>query len=165
MSVANPKSTAIRQNAQQHYKELNELLDGPIGLAYATKLYQIPQENEWTIMENLVHIVEFLPYWSKEVVKLIEHPGQNFGRTKEDEVRNAALREHGHDTLTQTRAALPGSYAELDETLSTLTDDQLELIGYHSRLGKRTLEWFIYEFILDHLRDHVAQIQKCMAQI
>ena len=55
-------------------------------------------------MENLAHIVEFLPYWSDEAAKLVIQPGRKFGRTKDDEGRQAALREHGRDSLAQIRA-------------------------------------------------------------
>ena len=31
------------------------------------KLYQRPAENEWTLMENIAHIIEFMPYWGNEI--------------------------------------------------------------------------------------------------
>ena len=165
MSTASPKVAAIRQNVRQSYAELNELLDGPVATLYATKLYQTPTENEWTVMESLAHIVEFMPYWADEVTKLVAQPGQNFGRTQQHEGRLAALREHGHDTLAQARAALPGSYAHLDEVLSHLQDSDLELTGHHVKFGERTLAWFIEEFITKHLHDHVVQMRECLDQV
>lgn len=165
MSAANPKVDAIRQSVKQSYDNLQELLNGPVGKLYATKLYQTPTENEWTIMENLAHIIEFMPYWSDEVAGLVAHPGQNFGRTMQHEGRQAALREHGHDTLEQVRAALPGSYTHLDEILSRLHDSDLELTGRHVKFGERTLAWFINEFITEHLHNHVVQIKECLGAI
>ncbi|MEO7021393.1 MAG: DinB family protein [Ktedonobacteraceae bacterium] len=165
MSAANPNVTAIRQSVKQSYTDLQELLDGPVGTVYAAKLYQTPTENEWTIMENLAHIVEFMPYWGDEVAKLIAQPGQNFGRTMQHEGRQAALREHSHDTLVQARAALPASYAHLDEILSRLQDSDLELTGQHVKFGKRTLAWFIHDFITQHLHNHVVQIKECLDAI
>lgn len=162
MTTANPRVTAIRQQVSQSYNELDALLDGPVGALYAEKLYQTPTENEWSVMENLAHIVEFMPYWGNEVAKLVAQPGQKFGRTIDDEGRQAALREHGHDSLVQLRAALPASYARLDDALGKLNDSDLELTGRHSRYGEKTLEWFIEDFITRHLRDHVAQIRACL---
>ena len=163
--MSNPKITAIRQQVSQSYNELNALLDGPVGALYAEKLYQKPGENEWTVMENLAHIVEFMPYWGNEAAKLVAQPGQKFGRTIGDEARQAALSEHGHDSLAQSRAALPGSYARLDTVLSELKDSDLELKGVHPRFGEQTLEWFIDDFIVKHLRDHTMQIKACLEQI
>lgn len=165
MSTANAQIMAIRQHTQQSYNELNALLDGPVGMLYAEKLYQTPTENEWTVMENLAHIVEFLPYWANEVARVAAHPGQPFGRTAGDEDRLAALRDHGRDSLAQIRAALPPSYAHLDKVLNSLTDSDLDLTGVHLRRGEQRLGWFIEEFITKHLRDHVVQIRTCLAQI
>jgi uncharacterized damage-inducible protein DinB len=162
MSTANPQVAAIRQHVAQSYNELNTLLDGPVGTLYAEKLYQTPTENEWTVMENLAHIAEFMPYWADEVARLVARPGQPFGRTAADEGRQAALREHGHDSLTQVRAALPTSYAHLDAVLSKLNDSDLDLTGHHSSRGEKTLGWFIEEFIVRHLHDHVVQIRACL---
>lgn len=162
MSTTNPNIIAIRQSVKQSYTDLQALLEGPVGTLYATKLYQTPTENEWTIMENLAHIVEFMPYWGEEVAKLVAQPGRNFGRTMQHEGRQAALREHGRDTLEQARAALPSSYAHLDEILSRLQDRDLELTGQHVKLGERTLAWFVREFITEHLHNHVLQIKACL---
>lgn len=165
MSATNASVATFRQSVQQSYLALQELLDGPVGALYATKLYQTPTENEWTIMESLAHIVEFMPYWGDEVAKLAAHPGQPFGRTMQHEGRLAALREHGHDTLEQARAALPGSYAHLDAILSRLRESDLELTGHHVKFGERTLAWFIQEFITEHLHNHVMQIKECLSTI
>lgn len=162
MSATNPQVTAIRQSVKQSYTDLQTLLAGPVGAVYAQKLYITPTENEWTIMENLAHIVEFMPYWGDEAAKLVAHPGQDFGRTMQHEGRQAALREHGHDTLEQAKAALPGSYAHLDEILSHLQDSDLELTGLHATLGEHTLAWYINSFITKHLHNHVIQIKECL---
>lgn len=165
MTTTNPKVAAIREQVQRSYAELNELLDGPIATRYASKLYQTPTENEWTIMESLAHIVELMPYWGDEAAQLVAQPGKNFGRTLQHEGRLTALRDHGHDTLAQARAALPGSYAHLVEVLSHLRDSDLELTGHHVKFGERTLEWFVNEFITKHLHDHVVQLRECLAAV
>jgi len=165
MATANPNVAAIREHVQHSYAELNELLDGPVATRYATKLYQAPTENEWSIMEGLAHIVEFMPYWADEAEKLVAQPGQNFGRTMQHEGRLAALRDHGHDTLAQAGAALPGSYAHLDKVLSHLQDSDLQLTGHHVKFGERTLAWFIGEFITEHLHHHVVQLRECLAAV
>ena len=115
--------------------------------------------------EFLAHIAEFLPDRASEVAKLVAKPGQPFGRTMEDAGRLAALREHGRDSLQQVRAALPNSYARLDQVLAQLSDGDLALTGHHTRRGEQTLEWFIEEFIVKHLHDHVVQILNVSRQL
>ena len=162
---ANPNVEAIRLSVQKSYAELNQLIDGPLASLDPDKLYQTPVENEWSIMQNLAHVVEIMPYWANEIEKLVARPGQNFGRTMQHEGRLQAIREHGSDSLEQMKAALPGSYARLQEVLSKLTDGDLELTGIHPRYGEKSLDWFIEEFVTQHLINHVEQIRICLAAV
>lgn len=159
---ANPKVEAIRLSVRKSYDELNQLIDGPLARLDRSKLYEAPAENEWTIMQNLAHIVELMPYWAGEIEKVVNAPGETFGRTQQDEGRLRAISEHGADSLEEVKAALPGSYARLDEVLGSLRDSYLELIGKHVRYGEKSLEWVIEEFVTNHLRGHVEQIKGCL---
>src|SRR5258708_39810579 len=156
---ANPKTEAIRQSVQKSYADLNQLIDGPLASLDTSKLYQLPAENEWTIMQNLAHIVEIMPYWAGEIEKLVATPGQNFGRTAQDERRLAAINERGTDSLEQIKAVLPGSYARLDEVLSSLRDSDLELTGQHSRYGEKPVGWLVEEYVTGHVSGHLELIK------
>ncbi len=159
---ANPKVEAIREKVQNSYAELHQLIDGPLASIDARKLYQSPAENEWTIMQNLAHIVEFMPYWAGEIEKLVAEPGRNFGRTQQDEGRLRGISEHEKDNLKKIKAALPGGYVRLDEMLGSLKDSDLDLVGKHVRYGEKTLDWFIEDFVTNHLSGHVKQIKRCL---
>src|SRR6266516_5220681 len=152
---ANPNIKAMRESVQKSYVELQWLIDGPLTSLETSKLYKIPAENEWTIMQNLSHIVEFMPYWASEIEKLVAAPGQNFGRTMQHEGRMRAVNEHGRDSLAQIKEALPGSYLRLEEVLGRLKDSDLELTGRHVKFGEQSLEWFIEDFVTGHLSSHV----------
>ena len=162
---ANPKTEAIRQSVQKSYADLNQLIDGPLASLDTSKLYQVPAENEWTIMQNLAHIVEIMPYWAGEIEKLVATPGQNFGRTAQDERRLAAINERGTDSLEQIKAVLPGSYARLDEVLSSLRDSDLELTGQHIRYGEKPVGWLVEEYVTGHVNGHLEQIKGCLAVV
>jgi hypothetical protein len=162
---ANPKVEAIRLSVRKSYDELNQLIDGPLAMLDTSKLYKAPVENEWTIMQNLAHIVELMPYWAGEIEKLLAAPGEKFGRTQQDEGRLRAISEHGADSLEQVKGALPGSYARLEEVLGKVKDSNLELTGRHVRYGEKSLEWIIHEFVTDHLRGHVEQIKGCLEAV
>ncbi len=164
-SSANPNVEAIRLSVQHSYDELNQLIDGPLARLDPAKLYKAPAENEWSIMQNLAHIVEIMPYWANEIEKLVAHPGQNFGRTQQHEGRLKAISEHGGDSLEQIKAALPGSYARLQEVLGNLKDSDLELTGVHPRFGEKSLDWFIEDFVTGHLIAHLEQIKTAMAAV
>jgi len=164
-STNNPKVEEIRHSVQSSYAELNRLIAERLATLDPAKLYQQPAENEWTIIESLAHIVEFMPYWADEIEKLVAAPGQNFGRTMQDAGRLQAINEHGSDDLVQIRAALPGSYAHLEQVLSELKDSDLELTGHHSRFGDQTLAWFIEDFVTHHLTGHLEQLNHCLALV
>ncbi len=162
---ANPQVAEILNSVQTSYAGLNQLLNGPLASLDSSKLYQKPSENEWTIMQNLAHIVEFMPYWANEVELLVAEPGRNFGRTMQHEGRLRGISEHELDTLALIQASLPGSYAHLEQVLSSLNDDDLVLTGHHVKFGNQTLAWFIEEFITRHLSDHVEQIKVAMVAL
>jgi DinB superfamily len=164
-SPSNPKIEAIRHNVQSSYDELNQFIAEQLTPLDPAKLYQHPGNDEWTIMESLAHIDEFMPYWANEIEKLVASPGKNFGRTMQDERRLQAISNHGSDTLEQVRATLPDSYGRLDLVLSHLNDSDLALIGHHSRFGDQTLEWFIEEFVTTHLANHLEQMRRCLTAV
>ena len=162
VTPSNPRVAAIRQDIQQSYDALNQLIDGPLTRLPSDKLYQSPGNNEWTIMENLAHIVEFMPYWGNEIARLVVQPGQNFGRVQQDERRLKEIRDHAHDSLAQIKALLPTSHARLQEVLANLQDSDLHLTGVHSRYGEKPLEWFMEDFVTGHLRAHLAQMRAAL---
>ena len=165
-STSNPKVEAILRSVQSSYNELNQFIaEQLVPLDPPTKLYQRPAENEWTIMESLAHIAEFMPYWADEIEKLVAEPGRNFGRTMQHAGRLQAISEHGSDNLEQIRAALPGSYTRLEQVLSHLKDSDLALTGHHPRFGDQTLEWYIEDFVTHHLTSHLEQMRSCLADV
>ena len=162
---ANPNIEAIRESIRSSNASLHQLIDGPLAGIDAKQLYQSPAENEWTIMQNLAHIVEFMPYWASEIEKLVAEPGSNFGRTPEDVGRLQGISDHEMASLSKIKQALPGSYQRLDDVLKNLKDSDLELTGIHVRYGEKHLDWLIEEFVTNHLRGHVEQIKSSIASV
>jgi hypothetical protein len=158
-SKGNPKVEAILHSIQSSYNALNHLLEGPLSHLDKKRLYEKPIPDEWSLMENIAHINEILPYWAGEIEKLVAHPGQNFGRTQQHAGRLQAIAVHGTDTLAKAQAELPGGYARLEGVIRTLKDSDLELTGIHPRFGECQLGWFIEEFVTRHLANHLLQMQ------
>lgn len=167
MAVAreNPRVAAIRAHIDTSYRELNELIETQLVSLNPDLLYRIPAPEEWTLMENLAHIVEFMPYWGNEVTQLVAQPGKNFGRTQQHEGRLQAISGHSHDTLDEIRIALPKSYKQLAQVIDNLRDGDLELTGQHIKFGTQTLGWFIREFITDHFDSHLSQMKNALKHL
>ena len=162
MQYKHQRVEQIRQQIREPYGQLQQLIEGPLAEVPETQLHEQILPGEWTIMQSLAHIVEFLPYWAREFEKLVKAPGNAFGRTHTHEGRLQAVREHAADSLQQIRSNLPESYADLDTVLATLSERDLELTGLHPKYGERTLDWFINEFVTIHLVEHLQQIQACL---
>lgn len=158
----NPQVAAFRDQIRLSYEKLLDQVDGPLAALKPEQLYQQPFNDEWTVMENLAHIAEFIPYWVNEFSKVIAEPGSRFGRTVEDAGRLAAIRDHSHEALSNMRAELEKSYSYLDSRLSNFKDSDLEIVGQHVRYGKRPIGGFIDEFVVRHLATHVVQIQEAL---
>src|SRR5205809_405444 len=165
VTPTNLKVENIRQDVQDSYAELLRLIDGPITALAPEKLYIPFGEYEWLIMQIFDHIVDFMPYWGVVSESLVATPGQNFGRTMQHAGRLQAIDEHGRDSLKQVKAALPASYARLEDVLGSLKDSDLALTGHHIKFGENTLEWFIEEFVTGHLRSHIDQTKACLAKV
>ena len=167
MAVAreNPRVTVIRAHIDASYRELNEMIETQLVSLNPDLLYRVPAQEEWTLMESLAHIVEFMPYWGNEITQLVARPGENFGRTHQHEGRLQAISEHGHNTLDQIRIALPKSYKQLAQVIDSLRDGDLELTGQHVRFGTQTLGWFIREFVTDHFSNHLTQMKTALKQL
>ena len=163
MTMANsPKIEEIRHRVRISYHELHQFLDGPAAHIDPARVYQAPGAEEWTLMENLAHIAEFLPYWGDQIASLAAHPGQKFGRDQKHEGRLRAIAEHASDSMAQAKAALSEGYQHLDTVLGQLQDSDLEVTGQHSKLGEHDVAWFIDEFIVRHLANHVLQMKNCL---
>lgn len=165
MSSENPKMDEIRRSVADSYDRITSLVENRLSKLDHDQLYLPPAENEWSVMQSLAHIVEIMPYWANQIEKLVGEPGQKFGRVMTDEARLRAIEEHGGDELHQAEAALPGGYTRLKEVLDNLTDADLAKTGVHSRYGERPLEWFMSEFVTDHLKNHITQLQETLVSI
>src|SRR5712691_7342554 len=135
-STNNPQVAALLEQIRTSYEKLLSLIDGPLATLELDQLYQQPFDDEWTVMENLAHTAEFLPYWLDQFSKVIAEPGRSFGRTAEDEGRIAAIRDHRHEALSKMRADLEKSFAHMESVLSSFTDSDLEVTGQHPKYGQ-----------------------------
>lgn len=115
-----------------------------------------PPDGEWSVLENLVHVVEFLPYWADQLPAVVAHPGAPFGRTHEDPARIAWVDEHGHDALGDVLPALTGAASRACRQLCSIPEEAWELTGRHRR-GEMTLREITEFFLVEHLEDHFRQ--------
>lgn len=159
MENKNPRTEAIRREVLASFEDLLGLVDGPLAQLDSSALYASTSSDEWTIMEILAHVIEFMPYWASQFSKVVSSPGQRFGRTVQDEQRLQGIVEHKNDSLAQAKTALAASYAQLDEMLGSLKDSDLELTAQDYQHGELTLARIINNIVTQHLMSHIKQLQ------
>ncbi|NWJ47723.1 MAG: DinB family protein [Chloroflexi bacterium] len=144
------------------FNEVIALADNELLQVNPDALYHNTSGVEWSIMQVLAHIAEFMPYWAGEIEKILVVPGVKFGRGIEDENRVGAIAEHGNDSLAQMTASLRAAYARLFVTLLRLTDADLDKSGIHVVQGDKTIASIIHHTIIGHLTGHLNQIRQTL---
>lgn len=128
-------------------------------------MYVKPSAEEWSVIEDLAHVAEFPPYWTKEMLKVIQNPGTAFGRTHADPARIAAVADHAQDDLETVLARLENARKETIEMLLTINDEEWEKTGVHSTRGEMNLHQIMERFITTHLREHVQQAKDALQAV
>jgi hypothetical protein len=54
-------------------------------------IHWVPAEGVWTVMDNLCHIREFVPFWTGETLRIVQRSSDPWGRDHTDTARLAAV--------------------------------------------------------------------------
>ena len=54
-------------------------------------IHWIPAGGVWSVMDNLCHIREFVPFWTAETLRIVRRPDEPWGRDHTDTARLAAV--------------------------------------------------------------------------
>jgi uncharacterized damage-inducible protein DinB len=125
-------------------------------------LYHRTSEDVWSMAQVLAHISEARQFFIRETLRVKAAPGSRMGRTMDDAIRLATVKDHAHDSAEQLRTSLITSYKEMMRELSKLTDSDLEIKGEHVKFGTQTLAEFLVHFVVEHDQKHVGQAQRCL---
>jgi hypothetical protein len=80
----------------------------------------IPGDGVWTVMDILCHIREFVPYWTRETLRIVERPGDQWGRDHTDAGRLAAVANTAGFNLAAVVADIRESVKRSAEALTGL---------------------------------------------
>ena len=129
-------------------------------------IHWIPAEGVWTVMDNLCHIREFVPFWTKQALHIVTSPGDEWGRTHTDQDRMAAVTDTKRyaldDVLRDIRAAVEASAT----TIAGLTDAALstEALSRNPRWGVKPASFVVDDLIVGHVAKHLGQIRRNVSQ-
>ena len=129
-------------------------------------IHWVPAEGVWTVMDNLCHIREFVPFWTGETLRIVRRTGEPWGRDHTDTARRAAVTDTSAHQLADVVADIREAVRRSAETLRTLRDDDLavEATSKNPRWGVKPASFVIDELLVHHLAKHQGQIRRNVAQ-
>ena len=129
-------------------------------------IHWIPAEGVWTVMDNLCHIREFVPFWTGEALRIVQRPGARWGRDHTDTARLAAVTNTSTHRLAEVVADIREAVRQSAETLRTLSDEQLaaEAPSRNPRWGVKPASFVVEDLLVQHVAKHLGQIRRNVAQ-
>ena len=126
-----------------------------------------PSPEVWSILDNLCHVEEFIPYWMGQIRAMVTRPQEEWGRTHADPDRLAAVA----DTAGRKREdILPSIHARLDAVCTELLamDDgmlEIEAPSRNPRWDVKPASFVLDQLLVHHLASHCGQIQRNIHQL
>lgn len=123
-------------------------------------------EASWGPREVLAHLAEMIPFWLRELERVVDGDGRApvaFGRLGEDPSRLGPIERDRSLPLGFLIDRIDAGLGTWMERLPTLTATDLERVGLHPRLGEMTAGRMAGRFILGHTEDHIAQLESILA--
>jgi len=151
--------------ARQLTKTIDEILTEVERLP-AELIHWIPSAGVWTVMDNLCHIREFVPFWTAEALRIVHRPAELWGRDHTDTGRLAAVTNTASYTLADVVAGIRDAVRRSAETLTSLSDENLavEATSKNPRFGTKPAAFVVDELLVHHAEKHQGQIRRNISQ-
>jgi fumarylpyruvate hydrolase len=125
-----------------------------------------PAPDVWSVMDVLCHVQEFVPYWTAQTMRVIEHPDEKWGRDHTDRDRLAAVTDTSARRLSDVVDAIRGAAEKSAAMLSRLSDADLDIeaTSKNPRFGRKPAGFIVDDLIIGHIQKHVGQIRRNATQ-
>jgi uncharacterized damage-inducible protein DinB len=125
-----------------------------------------PADNVWSVMDILCHVQEFVPYWTAQTLRVIEHPGEFWGRDHTDPDRLAAVANTAARRLADVKDDIRRGVRASAATLERLSDADLEIeaSSKNPRFGTKPAQFIVDHLLVAHVEKHIGQIRRNVAQ-
>jgi uncharacterized damage-inducible protein DinB len=132
----------------------------------AELVHWVPGDGVWTIMDNLCHIREFVPFWTGETLRIVQRPSESWGRDHTETSRLAAVTNTAGQRLDTVVADIRAAVRRSAETLRTLSDSQLavEAASKNPRWGVKPASFVVDDLLVHHVAKHQGQIRRNISQ-
>ena len=129
-------------------------------------IHWVPGDGVWTVMDNLCHIREFVPFWTGETLRIVRRTGERWGRDHTDTARRAAVTNTAAYQLDAVVADIREAVRRSAETLRALSDEDLasEAMSKNPRWGVKPASFVVDDLLVHHVAKHQGQIRRNVAQ-
>jgi uncharacterized damage-inducible protein DinB len=162
MPEAQPRAIAAAERLTRTTEEiLAEVQQLPAEL-----IHWVPADGVWTVMDNLCHIREFVPFWTGETLRIVRRPGEPWGRDHTDTARLAAVTNTTAYRLDDVVADIREAVRRSAETLRALSDEDLavEATSKNPRWGVKPASFVVEDLLVHHVAKHQGQIRRNVSQ-
>ncbi len=129
-------------------------------------IHWIPSAGVWTVMDNLCHIREFVPFWTGEALRIVTRPTEHWGRDHTDTARLAAVTNTVAHTLEDVVSDIRAVVRRSAEALKALSEEDLgvEATSRNPRWGVKPASFVVDELLVHHVAKHQGQIRRNISQ-
>jgi fumarylpyruvate hydrolase len=117
-------------------------------------------------MDILCHVQEFVPYWTTQAIRVVEHSNELWGRDHSDRDRLAAVTNTSLRRLPDVQQAIQRAATESSSALARLSDADLniEAASRNPRWGTKPAQFIVDDLIIGHVEKHARQIKRNVSQ-
>ena len=125
-----------------------------------------PASDVWSVMDILCHVEEFVPFWTSQAIRVIEHPDERWGRDHTDRDRLAAVTNTSARRLSDVAQAIREAAETSAASLSRLSDSDMdtEATSTNPRFGRKPAGFIVDDLLVGHVEKHLGQIRRNVSQ-
>lgn len=148
---------------------VNELLAQVRGVPLSAR-HRAATEGEWTAIQVLAHVTEFVPFWARQARWLSEQEQEKirFGRStadpEQDPERLGAIERYGNYSLSGIEGLLQKGRAQAVEDLQAIRSETWTRTGQQVNGQVRTVAQVVDELLIDHLVAHIQQVAQILEE-
>ncbi|MDA3129048.1 DinB family protein [Aliibacillus thermotolerans] len=125
-----------------------------------------PSDEEWSVMELLVHVEEFPLYFTNELLNVVEKDAEKWGRNMQHEGRLAAIAKADEREVEDVLEGLKKTADIAAERLSKVSEEDLQIEREHNfpKFGVKPMTFLVEHFLVEHLDTHQNQFNRILSQ-
>jgi uncharacterized damage-inducible protein DinB len=156
------ETTTLGAQAAARLRAATDELVSEVRRLPADLITWIPGEGVWSVMDNLCHIREFVPFWTGETQRITRSPSERWGRDHTDTARLAAVTGTAKHRLDDVLEDIQRAVNESASTLAGLSDADLAVTAtsVNPLWDVQPASFVVDHLLVQHVEKHLGQIRR-----